>query len=101
LLKHTDITIHWKALEEHFLMVPLVFWFNHFRGKKAFSEFFSKVLWKVRKQYGNFHFPLNASCESWLHWCPVVVKMFLFLYRMVWFLLISSTWGKVMKFVQW
>jgi hypothetical protein len=24
-----DITIHWKALEEHFVMVALVFWFNH------------------------------------------------------------------------
>jgi hypothetical protein len=31
LLKHTDMTTHWKALEEHFLMVPLVFQFNHFR----------------------------------------------------------------------
>jgi hypothetical protein len=25
LSKHTDMTIHWKGLEEHFLMVPLVF----------------------------------------------------------------------------
>jgi hypothetical protein len=24
LLKPTDMTIHWKALEEHFLMVPLL-----------------------------------------------------------------------------
>jgi hypothetical protein len=24
-LKPTDMTIHWKALEEHFPMVPLVF----------------------------------------------------------------------------
>jgi hypothetical protein len=24
------MTIHWKALEEHFLMVPLVLQFNHF-----------------------------------------------------------------------
>jgi hypothetical protein len=30
-------TIHWKALEEHFLMVQLVFRFNHFRGENAFS----------------------------------------------------------------
>jgi hypothetical protein len=36
LSKPTDMTIHWKALEEHFLMVPLVFMEN------AFSEFFSK-----------------------------------------------------------
>jgi hypothetical protein len=41
---HTDMTIHWKALEEHFLMVPLVFRFNHFRGENAFSELFSKNL---------------------------------------------------------
>jgi hypothetical protein len=45
LLKHTDMTIHWKALEEHFLMVPLVFQFNHFWGENAFSDFFlSKIL---------------------------------------------------------
>jgi hypothetical protein len=25
LLKHTDMTIHWKALEEHFPMVPTIF----------------------------------------------------------------------------
>jgi RNAse (barnase) inhibitor barstar len=42
LSKHTDLTIHWKALEEHFLMVPLDFRFNHFQEKNAFSEFFSK-----------------------------------------------------------
>jgi hypothetical protein len=38
------MTIHWKALEENFLMATLVIWFNHFQGKKAFSEFFSKNL---------------------------------------------------------
>jgi hypothetical protein len=45
LLKHTGMTIHWKAHEEHFLMVPLVFRFNHFGiilGENAFSEFFSQ-----------------------------------------------------------
>jgi hypothetical protein len=42
LSKHTDMTIHWKGLEGHFLMVPLVFQFNHFRGKDSFSEFFSQ-----------------------------------------------------------
>jgi hypothetical protein len=36
--KHTNMTIHWKALEEHFLMVPLVFRFNHFQGENAFSK---------------------------------------------------------------
>jgi hypothetical protein len=36
-----NMTIHWKGLEEHFLMVPLVFRFNHF-GEIKFSEFFSK-----------------------------------------------------------
>jgi hypothetical protein len=43
LSKHNDTTIHWKALEEHFLMVPLVR-SNHSRGENAFSEFFSKNL---------------------------------------------------------
>jgi hypothetical protein len=32
LLKPTDMTIHWKALEEHFLMVPSI-QFNHFWGR--------------------------------------------------------------------
>jgi hypothetical protein len=44
LSKPTDMTIHWKALEEHFLMVPLVFRFNNFQVKNAFSEFFSKLM---------------------------------------------------------
>jgi hypothetical protein len=35
--KHTDMTIHWKGLEEHFLMVPLVF-----RGKSIFRIFLRK-----------------------------------------------------------
>jgi hypothetical protein len=30
LLKHSDMTIHWKGLEAHFLMA-LVFQFNHFQ----------------------------------------------------------------------
>jgi hypothetical protein len=38
------MTIHWKALEKHFLMVPLVFQFIHFQGENAFSGFFSKTL---------------------------------------------------------
>jgi hypothetical protein len=29
----TDTTIHWKDLEEHFLMVPLVFRFDHFHQR--------------------------------------------------------------------
>jgi hypothetical protein len=43
LSQHTDMTIHWKALEKHFLMVSLCFRCNYFRGKKkrkkSFSEF--------------------------------------------------------------
>jgi hypothetical protein len=38
------MAIHWKALEEHVLMVPLAFLFNHFREEDAFSEFFSQNL---------------------------------------------------------
>jgi hypothetical protein len=41
--KPTDVTIHWKALEKHFLMVPLVFKFNHFRGKINFLNFSQKT----------------------------------------------------------
>jgi hypothetical protein len=37
-LKQSDMTIHWKALEEHFLTVPLVSWFNHLQVENAFSE---------------------------------------------------------------
>jgi hypothetical protein len=39
LSKPIDMTIHWKALEEHSLMVPLVFRFNHFRGGEHFLNF--------------------------------------------------------------
>jgi hypothetical protein len=37
LSKPTDMTIHWKAHEEHFLMVPLVSRFNQFRVQNSFS----------------------------------------------------------------
>jgi hypothetical protein len=37
-------TIHWKALEEHFLMAPLVFRLTHLWDKNAFSELFVKKL---------------------------------------------------------
>jgi hypothetical protein len=40
--KPTDMTIHWKALEEHFLMVPFVFRFNNFQGKMHFLNFSKK-----------------------------------------------------------
>jgi hypothetical protein len=36
LSKHSDMTIHFKALVEHFLMVPLIFRFSHSRGKMHF-----------------------------------------------------------------
>jgi hypothetical protein len=39
-----DMTIHWKACEEHFLMVPLFFRFNHFCGKMHFLNFSQKNL---------------------------------------------------------
>jgi hypothetical protein len=40
--KHTDMTIHWRALEEHFLMVhvSLVFCFTHFWGGNIFLGIF-------------------------------------------------------------
>jgi hypothetical protein len=36
--KIVDMTIHWKSLQEHILMVPLVFRFNHFWGKIIFLK---------------------------------------------------------------
>jgi hypothetical protein len=37
----TDMPIHWKALEDHFMMVPLVCRSTHFRilAVNTFSEF--------------------------------------------------------------
>jgi hypothetical protein len=43
-MKPIDMTIYWKALEEHFLVVQLVFRFNYLRGRNAFSEFILKTL---------------------------------------------------------
>jgi hypothetical protein len=43
LSKYTDMTIRWKGLEEHFLVVPFVFRFNNLgEGGESFSEFFFK-----------------------------------------------------------
>jgi hypothetical protein len=33
LQQHSDLTIHWKALKEHFLMVPLDLGFTYFQGE--------------------------------------------------------------------
>jgi hypothetical protein len=39
----SDMTIiHWKAFEEHFLMVPLFFRFTHFFGEKYIFLIFLK-----------------------------------------------------------
>jgi hypothetical protein len=42
--QNTDMTIHWKGFEEHFLMVQLVFRFNHLRGRNHFLNFSKKNL---------------------------------------------------------
>jgi hypothetical protein len=46
LSKHADMTIHWKAIEVHFLMVPIVFSIKPFsvNSGKRFSVFFSNNL---------------------------------------------------------
>jgi hypothetical protein len=44
LSKPMDMTIHRKALEEHFPMAPFVFVFNHFWGKMHFLNF-SQMKW--------------------------------------------------------
>jgi hypothetical protein len=43
LSKPIDMTIHWKALEEHFLRIPLVFGFK-FGGNTHFLNFSKKRL---------------------------------------------------------
>jgi hypothetical protein len=40
LSKPTFMTIHWKALEEHFLMVPLLVFRFNFQGEMHFLNFF-------------------------------------------------------------
>jgi hypothetical protein len=52
LSKHTDMTIHWKAFEEHFLMVPLVF-----LGKIHFLNFSQKISVLIRVKC----FPHNSN----------------------------------------
>jgi hypothetical protein len=42
MLEHTDMTIHWKALEKHFLIIPLFLWVNHFFGEKYIFWIFLK-----------------------------------------------------------
>jgi hypothetical protein len=48
-----DMTIHWKALEEHFLMVLLVFQFNHFWGKMHFLNLFTKKSQSLKSYAGD------------------------------------------------
>jgi hypothetical protein len=62
LSKYTDMTIHWKALEEHFLMV-LVFRFTHFRGIKSA---FSVLLPKHRNCPKNLR--LSKYTDMTIHW---------------------------------
>jgi hypothetical protein len=50
LSKPNDMTIQWKALEEYFLMQPLVFLFKRLPWKNSFSTFWDlKVLAKQLK----------------------------------------------------
>jgi hypothetical protein len=44
IVETNDMTIHWKGLDEHFLMVPLLgisFSIQTIWGESQFSEFFS------------------------------------------------------------
>jgi hypothetical protein len=43
------MTIHWKAVEENFLMDPLLFRFNFWR-RNTFSEFFSKKTPSLKRE---------------------------------------------------
>jgi hypothetical protein len=48
------MTIHWEALEEHFLMVPLFFRFIHFWGNNLFSELFARKPQSFRNSENEF-----------------------------------------------
>jgi hypothetical protein len=66
-----NMTIHWKALEEHFPLVPLEFSFNHFRGQNAFSEFFlqkTSVLNSLNPTSRFCGFKVPLSDNRWKRW---------------------------------
>jgi hypothetical protein len=53
--KPIDMTIHWKALEEHFLMAVTVLSCIQFEGSQQFSENFTK-----------------CSQSSWVNWWTIL-----------------------------
>jgi hypothetical protein len=55
LSKSIDMTIHWKALEEHFLMVPLVLWWS--------KPTDMTIHWKPLED----HFPISLKMVK-THW---------------------------------
>jgi hypothetical protein len=57
-LLNTDMTIHWKALEEHFLMVQLVLRFD-FQGKYALITTTTYTLY-----LGRLYNQITAHCKS-------------------------------------
>jgi hypothetical protein len=59
------MTIHWKALEENILMVPLIFRFNHFGD--ALSEFFSRNLGPYRIKSNTSLDDLSLEVEVVVH----------------------------------
>jgi hypothetical protein len=67
LSKPTDMTIHWKALEEHFLMVPLVFRFNHFlifkkpQSLKSLTNL-TTSLWSFSKRK-SYKYKIGLTCH--------------------------------------
>jgi hypothetical protein len=56
------MTIHWKALEEHFLMVPLIFRLDLW-GENALSEFFSKNFSVASFTYGDLEFEKDVTVD--------------------------------------
>jgi glucose-6-phosphate-specific signal transduction histidine kinase len=59
------MTIHWKALEEHFLMVPLVFLFTHFWGQYIILNF-SQTTSVLELKSNNTGLKTIQACKSWL-----------------------------------
>jgi hypothetical protein len=65
LLKHINMTIHRKALDEHFLVVPLVFRFNHFR-EKHFLNFSPKKPSPLSQRVKESDYKIAV------HWTPLL-----------------------------
>jgi hypothetical protein len=71
LSKPTDMTIQWKALENHFLMVPLVFRINSFSTQPSAGQGKKNIFWIFLKTWS-----LKSYCrkEFKFFWHPKIFR---------------------------